>query len=225
MLLALLSAGCGGGSSDVMPAGLTLRDASVVHAEGQEVIPNTPSSSGGSITRYSVSPPLPAGLSLDPQTGAITGTPTALSHATVYTVTGTNAAGMVTTRLQIEVKATAIAPDTLSYLDNSIIYVTNTAITPNMPIASGGEITQYTVSPALPAGLVLDPQTGVITGTPTTVTPPTVLTVTGSNSADSVDTQLTIEVQAQVMPPTGLSYADPVPVYTVGLPIVSNDPL
>jgi len=227
MLLALLSAGCsdGGGSGAVPPTGLTLRDASVVYPEGQEIIPNAPSSSGGSITRYSVSPPLPAGLSLDPQTGAITGTPTTLSHATVYTVTGTNAAGSTITRLELEVKATAIAPDTLSYLDSSIIYVTNAAITPNTSIASGGEITQYSVSPALPAGLVLDPQTGIITGTPTMVTPPTVHTVTGSNSAGSIDAQLTIEVQAQVVPPTGLSYTDLTPEYIIGLPIVSNDPL
>src|SRR6185295_1402251 len=117
--------------------------------------------------------------------------------------------------LELEVKATAVAPDTLDYLDSSIIYVTGMAITPNTPIASGGEITQYSVSPALPAGLVLDPQTGIITGTPTTVTPPAVFTVTGSNSADSVDTQLDIEVRAQVLPPTGLSYTNPVPVYTV----------
>jgi hypothetical protein len=112
------------------------------------------------------------------------------------------------TRLQIEVKATAIAPDTLSYLDSSIIYVTELAITPNTPIASGGEITLYSVSPALPAGLVLDPRTGIITGTPTMVTPPAVHTVTGSNSAGSVDAQLTIEVRAQVVPPTGLSYTN-----------------
>jgi hypothetical protein len=227
MLLVLLSAGCGGGGSsgDIPPAGLTERDASVVYAEGQEIIPNTPSSSGGNITQYSVSPPLPAGLTLNPQTGAITGTPTSLSHATVYTVTGSNAAGSAVTRLQIEVKATVVAPDTLSYRDSSIIYVTDAAITPNTPIASGGEITQYSVSPALPAGLGLDPQTGIITGTPTTVTPPAVYTVTGSNSADSVDAQLEIEVQAQVMPPTGLTYEDPAPEYTVGLPIVNNDPL
>ena len=226
MLPVLLAAGCsGGGSGDSPPAGLALRDASVVYAQGQEIVPNTPTSSGGHITLYSVSPPLPAGLSLDPQTGAITGTPTDLSHATVFTVTGTNAAGMVTSRVQIEIKATVVAPDTLDYLDSSIIYVTGMAITPNTPIASGGEITQYSVSPALPAGLVLDPRTGVITGTPTTVTPPAVFTVTGSNSADSVDTQLDIEVRAQVVPPTGLGYTNPAPVYTVGLPIVYNEPL
>ena len=222
----LLAAGCsGGGSGDSPPAGLALREASVVYPQGQEIVPNMPTSSGGNITRYSVSPPLPAGLSLDPRTGAITGTPTDLRDATVFTVTGTNAAGMVTTRLQFEVKATVVAPDTLDYLDSSIIYVTGMAITPNTPITSGGEITQYSVSPALPAGLVLDPRTGIITGTPTAATPPAIFTVTGSNSADSIDTQLNIEVRAEVVPPTGLSYTIPVPVYTVGLPIVYNEPL
>ncbi|MGF6300437.1 MULTISPECIES: Ig domain-containing protein [Paraburkholderia] len=198
LLLVMLFAGCHGGSSGGAvvtqgpPAGMTERDEYVVYAEGQEIVPDTPSSSGGTITHYSVSPPLPAGLSLNPQTGAITGTPTTVSNATVYTVTGTNAAGSTTTLVEIEVKSTAVAPDSLSYLDDSVIYVTNSAITPNAPTASGGEITQFSVSPALPAGLALDPQTGIISGTPTAVTSPAVYTVTGSNSVDSVQAQVDI---------------------------------
>jgi hypothetical protein len=172
--------------ASVAPIGLTERNASVVYAQGTEIIPDALSNSGGAITQCSVSPPLPAGLVLDPQTCAITGTPTAVSNDTVYTVTGSNAAGSATAGLEIEVKADAIAPDDLTYLDTSIIYVTNAAIVPNTPIATGGEITQYSVSPALPAGLSLDPQTGVITGTPSAVSAPAVYTVTGSNSVDSV---------------------------------------
>ncbi|MCS6795094.1 MAG: T9SS type A sorting domain-containing protein, partial [Raineya sp.] len=38
---------------------------------------------------YSISPALPAGLTLNTSTGQITGTPTALSPATTYTVTAT----------------------------------------------------------------------------------------------------------------------------------------
>ncbi|MGF6920249.1 DDE-type integrase/transposase/recombinase [Paraburkholderia sp. 40] len=120
VLLAMLFAGCQGGSSGGTvvtqgpPAGMSEHDESVVYAQGQEIIPDTPSSSGGTITQYSVSPPLPAGLSLNPQTGAITGTPTAVSNATIYTITGTNAAGSTTTLVEIEVKATDVAPDSLS---------------------------------------------------------------------------------------------------------------
>jgi hypothetical protein len=102
--------------------------------------------------------------------------------------------------------------------------VANLPITPNTPITTGGEITQYSVSPALPAGLTLDPQTGVITGTPTQVTLSTVYTVTGSNIVDSVEVQITIEVAPQFLPPTSLAYSDPGPVYIIGLPIVDNEP-
>ncbi|WP_407671853.1 Ig domain-containing protein [Paraburkholderia hospita] len=38
-------------------------------------------------------------------------------------------------------------------------------------------------SPSLPAGLVLDPQTCAITGTPKVVSPATIYTIPGSNAA------------------------------------------
>jgi len=228
MSLSTLVTGCHGngdnGVTSAPPAGLAYRDFSVVYPEGTAIIPNTLSHSGGAITQCSVSPALPAGLTMEPQTGTITGTPTAVTHDTVYTVSCSNAAGSATTRLEIEVKATAIAPENLSYRESSVVYVTSQQITPNTPITAGGEITQYSVSPALPTGLSLDPQTGVLTGTPTTVTAPADYTVTGSNDVDSVQAQLNIEVQAQIVAPTSLTYSDPAPVYIVGLPIVDNEP-
>jgi hypothetical protein len=123
--LVTLAAGCqGSGSNGVTsapPAGLAERDSSVVYAQGIAIIPDTLSNRGGAITQCSVSPPLPAGLVLDPQTCAITGTPTTVSNDTVYTVTGSNAAGSASTRLEIEVKDHAIAPENLSYLDGSVV--------------------------------------------------------------------------------------------------------
>ncbi|EIM95089.1 kelch repeat-containing protein [Paraburkholderia hospita] len=227
--LVTLAAGChGSGSNGVTsapPAGLAERDSSVVYAQGIAIVPNMLSNSGGAITQCSVSPPLSAGLVLDPQTCAISGTPTAVSNDTVYTVTGSNASGSASTRVEIEVKDAPIAPDGLDYLDRSVIYPTNAPITPNTPISTGGEITQYSVSPALPAGLAIDPQTGIITGIPTTVTAPAVYTVTGANSVDSVQALLTIEVAAVAVPPVGLVYVDPLPEYIVGVPIVYDEPV
>jgi hypothetical protein len=227
-LAAGFAAGChGGGDSSTAaaaPAGLTERDAAVVYVKRDQIIPNTPSNSGGTITQCSISPPLPAGLVLDPQTCAISGTPTAVTHATAYAVTGSNASGSDSARVEIEVKAEPTAPEGLGYLDTSIVYVTNAPITPNTPIATGGEITQYSVSPALPEGLLLDPQTGVMTGTPTTVAAQAIYTITGSNSVDSVQAQLIIEVRVQTQPPTGLAYSDAAPVYIVGQPITYEQP-
>lgn len=53
-------------------------------------------------------------------------------------------------------------------------------------------MTAYSVSPALPAGLILNPATGVISGTPATVTPPTSYTITAANSGGSTTATLSI---------------------------------
>ena len=231
--LATLLPGCGGGgggwafvgSSEASPAGLSYSDPSVVYARGVEITPNTPSSSGGAITHYSVSPALPVGLSLDSQTGVITGSPAAVTPAAIYTVSGSNSAGSATARLQIEVKAAAIAPEALSYRENPVVYTVETAINPNEPHSSGGEITQYTVQPALPAGLALDARSGVISGTPTVVTAAADYTVTGSNSVGSVQAKVNIAVAPQpVAPPASLAYSQPDAVYTASLVIPDNLP-
>lgn len=52
-----------------------------------------PVNTGGSVTSASVSPALPAGLTLNTTTGAITGTPTNVAVSASYTVTLTNASG------------------------------------------------------------------------------------------------------------------------------------
>ena len=50
---------------------------------------------------YSVSPALPAGLSLNTMTGAITGTPTVQQGQLMYTVTATNATNFTTAVIAI----------------------------------------------------------------------------------------------------------------------------
>ena len=59
---------------------------------------------------FSVQPALPAGLTLDPATGAIAGTPTAPIPATPFTVTMTDLAGSATAVLTLDVKAAATRP-------------------------------------------------------------------------------------------------------------------
>lgn len=55
------------------------------------------------ITGYSVSPALPAGLSINTTTGVISGTPTIGSDAADYTVTATNSGGSISTVVSITV--------------------------------------------------------------------------------------------------------------------------
>ncbi|WP_288882447.1 RHS repeat-associated core domain-containing protein [Pedobacter panaciterrae] len=58
----------------------------------------------------------------------------------------------------------------------------------------------YTISPALPAGLSLNASTGIISGTPTTVTAATTYTVTATNGEGSSTASFSIRVVANLDP-------------------------
>jgi PQQ-like domain/Putative Ig domain len=110
LALLVLASGCGGGGGGsssappvVPPSGLTYSTPQTYYV-GTAVQALTPTVSG-SVTNYSVSPPLPAGLSLNSSSGLISGTPTAWSAATVHTVTASNAGGQTTFGMSITVYA------------------------------------------------------------------------------------------------------------------------
>jgi hypothetical protein len=86
------------------------------------------------------------------------------------------------------------APTSLRYVENPALYYEHTAIEPNVPISEGGAITSFSIEPALPAGLLLDPVTGVISGTPDLHVPTTAFRVTGRNAGGEVSTSLAITV-------------------------------
>lgn len=93
-----------GSVSSVAPAGLTYSLGTAAYPRGVAIPSNAPALTGGdgSIT-YSAT--LPAGLSIDPSTGVISGTPSADTPAapayTTYTVTATNNAGSTTFDLKL----------------------------------------------------------------------------------------------------------------------------
>jgi len=235
-VVALLISGCGGDAHssteakdpDVgmqAPAGLAYDMTSSIYEVGNAIVANKPSASGGPIQRYAVAPPLPAGLSLDPETGIISGTPTAVATPAVYLVTAENAGGSATARVQIEVRSTPAAPAGLTYRETAIVYTVGQAIVANAPTSSGGPITSYSVEPALPAGLQLDTHTGVISGTPVAVASETHYTVTGTNATGSVTVVLRLAVQAAPIPPASLTYSASEALYVAVEAIVPNTPL
>ena len=73
---------------------------------------NPITSTGTAITSFSIAPALPAALSFNTSTGAITGTPNALLSATTYTITGTDASsatGTTTLTLTITVGSAIVS--------------------------------------------------------------------------------------------------------------------
>ena len=271
-------------SSTSPPSGLSYAMATPVYVLGSAITTNSPSSSGGTVSSYTVSPSLPAGLSLSTSTGQITGTPTALAPLNSYTITATNAGGSTTTTVNLTVNYAGISsitnvtgssvqvnwvipsgaspaassfsvynttsgsavfvgsyaipansavisglstntaykfrvhmvdttgtsdantvdastttnatapPTALNYTTSAPIYVLGTAISTNSPSSSGGSVSSYSMSPALPAGLNFSTSTGQITGTPIQIARNAAYTVTATNAGGSTTTTLNLRV-------------------------------
>jgi len=94
-----------GTSATAPPSGLDYAEPAAVYAVGVAIAANLPSLAGGSATSWSVVPPLPAGLALDPASGAIDGSPEEVQLATPYQVTAGNALGTTSATITIEVRA------------------------------------------------------------------------------------------------------------------------
>ena len=156
-------------SSVSIPLSLTLNTATKTLTVFQSVTPFVPVSAtgGNGIKTWSVSPALPAGLSLNTATGTIIGTPTASIVATSYVVRVTDQLGLTDTRtFVLSVEAPAL---TTTLTISRVLFFPNIAIDPFSPVtvgSSAGSVT-FSVSPPLPDGLTLNTGTGVISGTPT----------------------------------------------------------
>jgi len=112
LLSSLLLFSCGGSGSSqptppTPPAAPVISYAPASHTFTTEVAIATfsPTVSGGAPTQYSVSPELPAGLSLSVTSGQISGTPTQPLAAANYVVTASNAGGSSNFSLSISVNS------------------------------------------------------------------------------------------------------------------------
>jgi hypothetical protein len=141
---------------------------------------------------------LPAGLTLDPTTGFISGTPTGSGPAT-FTVTLTDAANQTASQgYSVGILAApSITTTTLPGGEVGAPY--------SQTLVGAGGSTPYAWSVttgSLPAGLTLDGTTGVISGTPISSGPFT-FTVTLTDGANQTATQsYTVDVVAPIPPAT-----------------------
>ena len=145
---------------------LTVNPASLPPGTQNTPYNQTVTASGGSgpYTFAVVAGALPTGLSLNPNTGAITGTPTG-SGTSNFTIQATDSLGNIGTRpyaVNIGTNSLGVNPPTLPAGTQNVFY--------NQTVSAVGGTGPYTFSVsagALPAGLALDPSTGAITGVPT----------------------------------------------------------
>src|SRR4051812_36126081 len=148
IFLAISSGGCQCGPGlPPAPSGITYSRNPAVYTVGRAIADDVPANSGGPVDSYAISPSLPAGLSFNVTTGVISGTPTAISPATDYTVTATNSGGSTTVTLTITVNDAP--PSGLSYSSNPATYTRGQAIGSNTPSSSGGAVVSYLVRPPI----------------------------------------------------------------------------
>ena len=201
------------------PTGLaaTASDAAVV------LVWTEPSSTGGrALTGYIVVPSPAAPSAVFAVVGArasITG----LANGTAYTFTvhATTTVGNGPASDPSGAVTPVAPPSGLAYLSNPAVYTRGSAIT-NTPNIGGGPVASYAISPALPAGLALNPSSGVISGTPTVIQAAASFTVTATNLGGSTPVALLLTVND--IAPSGLAYSPNPAIFTLGTPGASTAP-
>lgn len=88
------------------------------------------------------------------------------------------------------------APQGLSYASAFELATRGESFAPRMATVRGGAVSEWSVTPSLPAGLVLDANDGSISGVPTVLAEPATYIVRASNSAGFSETSLELGVVA-----------------------------
>ncbi|MGB2194637.1 MAG: putative Ig domain-containing protein, partial [Candidatus Poseidoniaceae archaeon] len=151
---------------------------------------------------YSISPDLPAGLSLNAFTGEISGTPTELSTNTTYTITARNSGGTNTTTITIEVIDQV---PTLSYSPENLTLTkgqSSSDLPLNATVTGSGTITSWAINATLPAGLNFGTSNGTIWGIPTVLqTTAVTYTIWANNSGGSTSATINITINDEAPGP------------------------
>lgn len=122
-----------------------------------------------------------------------------INATTIYTLTVTSGSGKKDSKT---VTVTVLAaPSGLTYTHEDATYYAGVRITDN-PVATitGGAPITYTVDPALPSGLTLNPATGAISGTPAAEKAQGTYTVTATNAVITRSTTRDIKITVAATP-------------------------
>lgn len=150
--------------NDVAPSSLSYAGVPYAFMRNVAITAKTPSVSGGDVVSYAVSPALPTGLSLNQTTGVLSGTPTAASAASQYTVTATNSGGASTFSFSLAVTDTTpvITPPAAVYSGQKATLTLSRAALSSIPKvqnhpvfneqAQWARVQAVYVNPAIPYG-------------------------------------------------------------------------
>ena len=139
---------------------------------------------------------LPAGLSVNTSTGLISGTPTAAGGPTTVSLSATNGGGTGTGSVAITISAATNPPSITSATTAS--GTVGTAF--SYQITATNSPTSYNAT-GLPAGLSVNTSTGLISGTPTTASGPTTVSLSATNGTGTGTGSVAVTISAATNPP------------------------
>jgi hypothetical protein len=185
----------------VVVAPLSITTSSLVGGVVGSAYGGTVAATGGTTPYTWSAAGLPAGLTMNPSTGAITGTPTAAGTSTVaVTVTDSTAPAALSATKNLSLVIVAPLSITTTTLSSGAVGSAYSAT-----VAATGGTTPYTWSASgLPAGLTINTSTGVISGTPTAAGTSTVA-VTVSDSTSPTNLSATKNFSLVIVAPLSIT--------------------
>ena len=118
---------------------------------------------GTGVITYTLTPAIP-GLTLNPTSRVLTGTPTTVAGATMHSYTATDG-DMNTATLTVSITVNAAATTVPTFGDATIgdlTYAIGTAVDLTLPVATGGGVFYSVRGATLPDGLTFTPATRVL---------------------------------------------------------------
>ena len=150
---------------------------------------------------FITSPTLPDGLTIDTVTGVIAGTPSTTFPTTDFLIEARGSSESQFANVKIGIGEEP--PLSLKYEYSTLSFTKQAAGSYSVVESEGGEVDNYSISPALPSGLTLD-SSGTISGSPDSASLG-LFTITASNTTGQTSTTLTISISDTAPQLTGYS--------------------
>lgn len=161
-----------------------------------QITANALTVANGTPTGFSITPALPAGLTFNTSTGAISGKPTAATAASDYTVTA-NFSGGISDFVVLNLEV--LNPSIVRYGVTSAVYNVGVNVSTNSPLLVGPFPDSFSITPEVPEGLFFDTFDGSISGFATTTSPATDYVVTAEYD-DYPDSSVTLSIRIKAQP-------------------------